>query len=94
LTSNNTCINCPSYCSSCTSATSCQALTVTQGKVLMTSANNATVLASCDVGCLLCSKISPLACSICYPGYVLQPASFILPPYCVPCQNNCMTCTS
>ena len=92
LTSNNTCVNCPSYCSSCTSASSCQALAVTQGQVLLTS-NNVTLLASCDVGCFSCSKISPLACAICYPGYNLQPAGFNIPSYCAPCQNNCMRCT-
>lgn len=91
LNSNNTCVSCPSYCASCSSSTSCQILKQTLGQVL-TTVNDQTVLATCDVGCLTCSTLSPLSCATCYPGYYLAAPGFILPAYCQPCQNNCMTC--
>lgn len=93
LTSNNTCVSCPSYCSSCTSATNCQVLKQVYGQVII-SINSQTVLAACDVGCLTCSTVSPLSCATCYPGYFLQAPNFLSVAYCQPCQNSCMTCDS
>lgn len=91
LSSSNTCVSCPSYCSSCTSGTNCQALKQIFGQVI-TTINSQTVLATCDVGCLTCSTVSPLSCATCFPGYYLQPAGFNSVAFCRPCQNNCMTC--
>lgn len=52
-------------------------------------ANNQSILASCDPGCVNCSYNSPSSCSNCSQGYVLKSG------VCMPCSpnSNCQTCT-
>lgn len=91
LSQNLSCIACPSFCSSCTSANDCSEKS-NVGQMVIT-INNTPTLAICDQGCITCSDANPGSCVVCSPGFVLIPSSPNNLAYCVPCASNCSTCT-
>ena len=68
---NNTCLPCPSYCASCSSATLCLSLAQTTGYILMLKDEKSNYPAICDPGCEICSSSNPSICTDCKDGYYL-----------------------
>ena len=88
---NSYCQPCPSYCISCSSATTC-IYAAFSGYTLMT-VNGSTVLGVCDPGCFQCASSNPASCSVCLPGYYIPSTTAVSGVFtCLTCNATCQYC--
>lgn len=84
-----TCTACPTFCSSCSSATVCTSLAQPNSQAIV-QINGQSFLAQCQSNCMTCSVLNPQLCTQCMWGFYLNGNNI-----CMPCGgSNCKTCNT